>query len=98
MTSIAISQYSWRMASSTINISMPDSLRTQIEGILADDGYGNTSEFFRDLARDYLKKRQQEKLEQMLLEGLQSGSSPLVKGDIEAIKQRAFKRIEESRS
>ena len=85
------------MGTSTINISMPDTLRSQVEEILADDGYGNTSEFFRDLARDYLKRRQQAKLEAMLLEGLQSGSSPLVKGDIEAIKQRAFKRIEASR-
>jgi Arc/MetJ-type ribon-helix-helix transcriptional regulator len=64
---------------------------------MTSDGYGNTSEFFRDLARDYLRRRQEAKLEAMLLEGLQSGSSPLAKGDIEAIKQRAFKRIEAKR-
>ena len=85
------------MGTSTINISMPDSLKVQVDEAMASDGYGNTSEFFRDLARDYLKRRQQAKLEAMLLEGLQSGSSPLAKGDIETIKDRAFKRIEASR-
>lgn len=85
------------MGTSTINISIPDSLKLQVEDAMTSDGYGNTSEFFRDLARDYLRRRQQAKLEAMLLEGLQSGSSPLGKGDIEAIKERAFKRIEETR-
>ncbi len=85
------------MGTSTINISMPDALRTQVEDVLADDGYGNTSEFFRDLARDYLKKRQQKKLEQMLLEGLDSGFSPWTKQDIEDIKKRGLERVEAMR-
>ncbi|HEX6278734.1 MAG TPA: ribbon-helix-helix domain-containing protein [Pyrinomonadaceae bacterium] len=85
------------MGTTTINISMPDSLKLKVEEAMESDGYGNTSEFFRDLARDYIKRRQEKKLEEMLLEGLQSGSSPLKKGDIEAIKQRAFKRLEEER-
>lgn len=82
------------MGTSTINISMPDTLRTQIEGVLADDGYGNTSEFFRDLARDYLKRRQQEKLEKMLLEGMDSEFSPWTKQDLEDIKKRGLERLE----
>lgn len=35
--------------------------------------YGNTSEFFRDLLRQRKKERAQEKLEALLLEGLNSG-------------------------
>jgi len=73
---------------------MPDTLRTQIEGVLEDDGYGNTSEFFRDLARDYLKRRQQEKLEKMLLDGMNSDFTPWTKQDVEEIKQRGLKRLE----
>lgn len=73
---------------------MPDSLRTQIEGILADDGYGNTSEFFRELARDYLKRRQQAKLEKMLLDGMNSEFTPWTRQDLEEIKERGFKRLE----
>lgn len=86
------------MGTSTINISIPDSLRVQVEEAISSDGYGNTSEFFRDLARDYLKRRQQAKLEQMLLEGIESGFSPWTKQDVEDIKERGLKRLESMRN
>ena len=47
------------MATATINISIPDSLKAAVEKAIDSDGYGNTSEFFRDLAREYLKRRQE---------------------------------------
>ena len=46
------------MATATINISIPESLRAEVEKVIETDGYGNTSEFFRDLVRDYLKRKQ----------------------------------------
>ena len=82
------------MAISTINISIPDSLKAKVEEAIASDGYGNTSEFFRDLVRDYLQKRQEKKLETLLIEGLESGTStPMTKSDFEAIKKRGLDRI-----
>jgi antitoxin ParD1/3/4 len=82
------------MATATINISIPDSLKIKVEEVIASEGYGNTSEFFRDLVRDYLQKRQQQKLEALLLEGLESGdATPLTKKDFEEIKKRGLERI-----
>lgn len=82
------------MPIATINISIPDTMKADVEEIIANEGYGNTSEFFRDLVRDYLRRRQERKLEALLLEGIQSGTaSPLTKEDFKAIRERGLKRL-----
>lgn len=82
------------MATSTINISIPDSLKAEVEKAMESEGYGNTSEFFRDLARNYLKRRQQQKLEALLLEAVESGDfTPLTKEDFDNIKKRGLERL-----
>ncbi len=82
------------MATATLNISLPDTMKAEIEEVIATEGYGNTSEFFRDLARNYLKERRERKLEVLILEGLESGdATPLTKEDFERIKERGIKRI-----
>lgn len=69
-------------------------MKTDVEEIIASEGYGNTSEFFRDLVRNYIKQRQEKKLEALLLEGLQSGkATPLTKGYFEDIKRRELERL-----
>lgn len=84
------------MATATINISIPDSLKAEVDKAIASEGYGNTSEFFRDLVRDYLKKRQEKRLEALLLEAVESDDfSPLTKADLEGIKERGLKRLKE---
>lgn len=82
------------MAIATINISIPDTMKAEVEEIIATEGYGNTSEFFRDLVRDYLKQRQERKLEALLIEGLESGeATPLTKADFAEIKRRGLERL-----
>lgn len=82
------------MATATINISIPDSMKAEVEEVIATEGYGNTSEFFRDLVRDYLKKRQEQKLEALLLEAVENGDfTPLTKTDFEDIKKRGLQRL-----
>ncbi len=82
------------MATATINISIPDNLKAEVEEVIAAEGYGNTSEFFRDLVRDYLRRRQERRLETLLLEGLESGkATPLTKSDFQAIKRRGIERL-----
>lgn len=77
-----------------MNISLPDSLRTEVEKEIEAGGYGNTSEFFRHAVRELLKKRQQEKLEALLLEGLDSGEPTSMTDEVlENIKARGLKRI-----
>ncbi|CAN5373682.1 type II toxin-antitoxin system ParD family antitoxin [soil metagenome] len=81
------------MSASTINISLPESLRAEVDAIIAADGYGNTSEFFRDLVRNHLKERQEKQLEIMLLEGMNSPISPWTKDDVAEIKDELMARI-----
>ena len=58
------------MAIATMNISLPEAMKAEVEQIVANEGYGITSEFFRDLVRNYLKQRQERELESVLLERL----------------------------
>lgn len=82
------------MPIATINISIPDTMKADVEEIIASEGYGNTSEFFRDLVRDYLRQRGERKLEELLLAGIKSGdATPLTKVDFKAIKERGLKRL-----
>ncbi|MEH2325749.1 MAG: type II toxin-antitoxin system ParD family antitoxin [Nostoc sp.] len=57
----------------TLNISLPDAMRAFIDEQVAKGGYSTASEYIRDLVRQAQKKADKEKLEAMLLEGLDSG-------------------------
>lgn len=61
------------MATTTMNISLPDSMRVFVEETLANDGYGSASEYVRDLIRADQKRRNEKRLETVLLERLRSG-------------------------
>ena len=62
------------MATTTMNISLPDSMRAFVDERLESDGYGTASEYVRDLIRADQKRHGDERLEELLLERLQSGS------------------------
>ena len=59
----------------TLNISLPDSMRTFIDEQITQGGYSTASEYIRDLIRQAQKQAAQEKLDSLLLEGLESGKS-----------------------
>ena len=59
----------------TLNISLPDSMRTFIDDQIAQGGYSTASEYIRDLIRQAQKQAAQEKLDSLLIEGLESGKS-----------------------
>jgi len=58
----------------SMNISLPDSMRTYIEAQVAQGGYSTASEYFRELIRQDQKRKASERLEAMLLDGLESGN------------------------
>ncbi|HMU34270.1 MAG TPA: type II toxin-antitoxin system ParD family antitoxin [Pyrinomonadaceae bacterium] len=60
------------MATTTMNISLPDSMRDFVETALNNDGYGSASEYVRELIRADQKRREQQRLEKTLLERLSS--------------------------
>lgn len=59
----------------TLNISLPDSMKYFINEQVNQGGYNNPSDYIRDLILKAQKKADQEALEKLLLEGLDSGES-----------------------
>lgn len=57
----------------SLNISLPESMRSFIEDQTRRGGYGTASEYLRTLIRDAQKRQAEDRLENMLLEGLDSG-------------------------
>lgn len=82
----------------TMNISLPEPLRSFVEERVNEGGYGTVSEYLRELIRADQRRRAEERLEQLLLKGLDSGpATPMTKKDWEAIKQRGLKCIKQRR-
>lgn len=83
----------------TMNISLPETLRAFIEERVAQGGYGTVSEYFRELIRADQRRKAEEKLEALLLDGLNSGPAKLMtKKDWEGIKQRGLERIKQRKT
>jgi antitoxin ParD1/3/4 len=57
----------------TMTISLPEAMREFVEAEVSSGSYGSASELFREMVRERQKARSQERLEQLLLEGLESG-------------------------
>lgn len=62
------------MAMASLTISLPQSLKEYVETQVSACGYSTPSEYLRELLRQDQKQRAQEKLEALLLEGLNSGA------------------------
>lgn len=78
----------------SINISLPDSMRAYIEEQVASGGYSTASEYFRELVRQDQKRKAQERLEDLLLEGLNSGeATPMTDKDWQDIRQAVREKI-----
>ena len=83
----------------TLNISLPDSMRTFIDEKVAQGGYSTASEYIRQLVRDDQKRAAQERLETLLMEGLESGVPIEITDDYWANKKAALlKRVEEQKT
>jgi antitoxin ParD1/3/4 len=60
---------------SSVSISLPASLRAFVERRAEEQGYGTVSDYFRDLVLKDQKRQGEARLEELLLEGLNSGES-----------------------
>lgn len=60
------------MHMTTLNISLPDSMQTYIDEQVAAGGYGNTDEYIRQLIRADQEAAAKERLELLLMEGIES--------------------------
>ena len=57
----------------SMNITLPEPMRQFIEEQVNSGAYGTASEYMRTLIREDQKRKAQERLESLLLEGLDSG-------------------------
>lgn len=74
----------------TMNISLPEDLKTFIDAQVAEHAYGSTSEYLRELIR---KQRDIEKLRNMLLDGFNSGpATPMEPDFFDKMRKRAQSR------
>lgn len=69
-----------------MNISLPDNLKSFIDSRVSKDGYGNVSEYVRDLVRQDQKRKEQEESEIIYLEKLRED----VQVGIEALRTGKF--------
>jgi antitoxin ParD1/3/4 len=65
----------------TVNISVPDSMKVFIDEQVAKGGYSTTSEYIRQLLRQEAERVAQARLETLLLEGLDSGEEIEINDD-----------------
>jgi antitoxin ParD1/3/4 len=81
------------MTMTTMNISLPNEMRTFIETQVAKEGYASASEYFRALVRDAQKRQAKQELEAKLREALLSGpAEPMTREDWDAIECRIWER------
>jgi antitoxin ParD1/3/4 len=64
-----------------MNVSLPDTLKEYVEEQVTSGGYGTSSEYLRELIREDKKHKAQERLESLLLEGMESGDPVAVTPD-----------------
>jgi antitoxin ParD1/3/4 len=79
------------MGMTSLNISLPQPLKDFLEERVKERGYSTPSEYVRELLREDQKRRIEERLEALLLEGLNSGMSAQIRqerGDYYRILER----------
>jgi len=75
----------------TMNVSLPETMKSFVEKRLDQDGYGTVSEYIRDLIRADQKRRAEAQLETLLLERLQNTAA--IEFDVNQVKAEFTERI-----
>jgi antitoxin ParD1/3/4 len=73
----------------TLTISLPDEMKSFIEGEISREGYASASEYFRDLVRQAQRRKAKLELEAKLAEGLQGSPTKMKSKDWQAIERSA---------
>jgi antitoxin ParD1/3/4 len=82
-----------------MNISLPDQLKDFVDEQVGSGRYSSVSEYVRELIRDDERRKAHEKLEAMLMEGLESGNATdMTPADWADIRREAVKQLEARKS
>jgi antitoxin ParD1/3/4 len=79
----------------TMNIALPESMKHFVQEQVTEGGYSSVSEYVRDLIRAAQKRKAEERIDTLLLEGLDSGQPIPVTAEYWEEKKR---RLTERRS
>jgi len=83
----------------TMNISLPDQLKEYVDQQIGTGRYSSVSEYVRGLIRDDERRKAQERLESLLMEGIQSSKpSELTREDWGEIRREALKQFDARRA
>lgn len=81
----------------TMNISLPEPMKEFVDRLISGGRYSSASEYVRELIRADEKRKGEERLEALLLEGLQGDEAPLNSEDWQAIRREALARVKKAR-
>jgi len=86
------------MANETMNIALPEGMKAFVLEQVAAGGYSTASEYVRELIRADQKRKVQERVDALLLAGLDSGEMiPVTPESWQALRAAAEARIKASR-
>jgi antitoxin ParD1/3/4 len=78
----------------TMNIALPESMKHFVQERVTEGGYSSVSEYIRELIRADQKRKAQERIDTLLLEGLESGKPVAVTPEYwEEKKRRLSERL-----
>ena len=82
-----------------VTISLPETLRNFVDRQMTSRGFGNVSEYFRTLLREAQEKEREARLEELLLEGLNSGDDIPLDGKFwKDLRAEALEMIEKRKN
>jgi antitoxin ParD1/3/4 len=82
----------------TLNISLPESLKTFVEDQVSSGGYSTVSEYVRSLIRDAQERKAREALESKLLAALEGEPEEMRGEDWDRLRARVRQRTAEKGS
>ena len=82
------------MANTSMNVSLPEALKDYVQERVAEGTFSNPSDYVRALIRDDMKRREEEKLDALLMEGINSGpAEPMTREDWAEIRANLEEHI-----
>jgi antitoxin ParD1/3/4 len=78
----------------TMNIALPESMKDFVQSQVSEGGYSSASEYVRELIRADQRRKAEERIDALLIDGLGSGSPlPVTKDYWEQKKKRLTERL-----
>ena len=77
----------------TMNISLPDPLKRFVDTQVESGQYSSVSEYIRALIRDDEKRKAEERLEELLMEGLEGEEMELTHQDFKEVRKQALAQL-----